>query len=162
MVAATFNCFTIPFKVAFTPIEMDDLSFTIINGIIDFTFFLDMILAFRTVNVDSKGGLITNPKTIAKIYLKGQFWIDLVATLPLDQILELIFSDQNPYYELFGIMKLGRVLRLNKLIQFMNVDEDIKASLNLSKMIFFLIIYIHFYACIWWLVCKDASEKWIP
>ena len=44
----------------------------------------------------------------------------------------------------------------------MNVDEDIKASLNLMKMIFFLIIYIHFYACIWWLICKDAHSKWIP
>lgn len=43
----------------------------------------------------------------------------------------------------------------------MNVDEDIKASMKLFKMIFFLVIYIHFYACLWWLIIKDG-RIWVP
>ena len=58
-------------------------------------------------------------------------------------------------------MKLGRVLRINKIIQFLNVDEDVKASMKLAKMVFFLVIYIHFYACIWWVLVKGGRE-WIP
>ena len=71
MVAACFNCFSIPFKVAYAPPEMDGIGFTIANGIIDFTFLIDMILAFRIVNVDSKGNLVDDPQKIAKMYLKA-------------------------------------------------------------------------------------------
>jgi|DEB0MinimDraft_12_1074336.scaffolds.fasta_scaffold226953_1 cbb3-type cytochrome oxidase subunit 3 len=42
----------------------------------------------------------------------------------------------------------------------MNVEEDVKASMKLSKMMFFLAIYIHFYACIWWMLCK-YDEEWV-
>lgn len=71
MAAACFNCFTIPFKVAFSPPEMDGLAFTITNGVIDFTFLLDIILAFRIVTTDDKENLVVDPKEIAKIYLRA-------------------------------------------------------------------------------------------
>lgn len=63
--------------------------------------------------------------------------------------------------ELFGILKLGRLLRLSKLIQFLNVEEDVKASMKLTNMVVFLVIYIHLYACTWWLIVKQ-DETWIP
>lgn len=62
---------------------------------------------------------------------------------------------------MFGILKLGRVLRINKIISYMNVDEDIKASMKLSKIIFYLTIYIHFFTCVLWIVAKD-QETWWP
>ena len=62
--------------------------------------------------------------------------------------------------ELFGILKMGRVLRLNKIIQFLNVSEDVKASMKLTKMIFFLTIYIHCFACLWWIVVKH-DRNWV-
>jgi len=41
------------------------------------------------------------------------------------------------------------------------VTEDVKASMKLIKIIFFLIIYIHVFACFWWfIVFKD--KIWIP
>ena len=62
---------------------------------------------------------------------------------------------------MFGIMKMGRVLRLNKIIQYLNVTEDVKASMKLFKIVFFLTIYIHLYGCLWWfLVIKD--KEWVP
>ena len=76
------------------------------------------------------------------------------ATIPIDLIIEKVMQKSNPFYELFGILKLGRVLRLNKIIAFLNVEEDVKASMKLTKMVFFLVIYIHFFACIWYLVVK--------
>lgn len=54
------------------------------------------------------------------------------------------------------------MLRLNKIIQFLNVEEDIKASLKLTKMILFLVIYIHFFTCIWWMIIENSDEPWIP
>lgn len=59
------------------------------------------------------------------------------------------------------MLKFGRILRLNKIIQYLNVTEDVKASMKLTKIIFFLVIYIHVFACLWWfIVVKD--KKWIP
>lgn len=59
-----------------------------------------------------------------------------------------------------GILKLGRVLRLNKIISYMKVDEDIKASMKLLKIIFFLILYIHLFCCLYWMVAEDTQDWW--
>ena len=56
---------------------------------------------------------------------------------------------------------MGRVLRLSKIIAFLDSDEDIKASLMISKMVLFLIIYIHCLACLWWQLNK-ADMIWMP
>lgn len=64
-------------------------------------------------------------------------------------------------FELFGIVKLTRVLRLNKVIAFLMVDQDLKSYLKLAKMIFFLAIYLHFFACIWYLLIS-GNRTWIP
>lgn len=60
-----------------------------------------------------------------------------------------------------GILKLGRVLRLSKIILFLSSTEDVKASLMIFKMVLFLIIYVHCYACIWWQLNKD-DMVWHP
>ena len=70
-------------------------------------------------------------------------------------------AETDPLFSLFGILKLGRVLRLSKIIQYLNVEEDIKASLKLGKLIFFLGIYMHMFACFWWLVV-NSDKTWIP
>lgn len=71
MIAACFNCFTIPFKVAFHPVAMDGIGFTIANGIIDFTFLLDILLTFRTIYIDDSGSLIKIPSLISQNYFKS-------------------------------------------------------------------------------------------
>ena len=69
---------------------MDSEIFAILAGIIDFIFFLDMLVNFRTSFIDDSGDEISCPSRIAKEYLKFYFWIDLVATLPMDTFLEAI------------------------------------------------------------------------
>lgn len=79
-------------------------------------FLLDMLVTSRTSYINDKGIEVNTPKEIAFQYIKGYFWLDFVATIPIDQILSFILQSQNPYLELFGILKLGRVLKLNKII----------------------------------------------
>ena len=161
MALAIYNCFSIPLSVAFEPEQMKSVYFTIADIIIDLTFVLDIIISFRTAYINNQGNVIDTPTLIAKQYFKDQFWIDLFATLPFDQFAELIVGEKNILYQFFGIMKMGRVLRINKIIQFLNVDEDVKASMKLLKILFFLIIYVHSFCCIWWLIVKQ-SKSWIP
>ena len=98
MIAAIFNCFTIPFKVAYKPPAMDSMFFTILNVFIDFTFFVDILVTFRTVFINDYGNEIFIPREIALEYVSGQLWLDLAATIPMDTILELIFKDDNLFY----------------------------------------------------------------
>lgn len=48
------------------------------------SFFADIILNFRTTYVSRKGEVVSNSKSIAVNYLKGWFFVDLVAALPFD------------------------------------------------------------------------------
>jgi hypothetical protein len=69
-------------------------------------------------------------------------------------------KNDNPTYELFGILKLGRLNKLKKIISYLNVVEEVKQFMNLMKLVFFIIIYIHCFACTWWYMIRD-SKVWV-
>ena len=98
---------------------------------------------------------------IAINYLKSRFWIDLFATIPFDTIVELVSSQSSNEFQLFGILKLIRIARLNKIVTYMNVKEDIKIGLKLTKLFFFLSIYFHILGCLWFYMV-NIQKKWIP
>lgn len=43
-----------------------------------------------------------------------------------------------------------RILRFVKIISFLNATESVKLSLKLFKLIFYLLIYVHWQACLWY------------
>ena len=94
ILGAFFNCFSIPFKVAYKPEYMDSTPFFVFNLCIDFVFLIDIFITFRTSYFDDYGQEIDSPLEIAKNYLKGQFCIDLLAFLPLDVIIVYLFLDE--------------------------------------------------------------------
>ena len=145
MIFAIFNCLAIPVDVAFEPDSMDQWYFLVLNSIIDFVFFLDLIVNFRTTFIHAKtGNEIICPQEIAASYLKGRFWIDLLATIPFDTFAGLIIgSDSSSFLGIFSLLKLVRVLRLNRIISIMKVANEVKLSLKLGKLVFFLSMYIH-------------------
>ena len=59
------------------------------------------------------------------------------------------------------MLKLARVLRLGKIITYLNLKDDVKMSLKLGKLIFFLIIYIHINGCIWYMIVS-SDKIWVP
>ena len=107
---------------------MESPIFTVINGLVDFCFFIDIIVTFRTTFVDQKtGDEVFDFWEIAKIYLSGRFWIDLLSTVPLDQVATIFLPPaQAKNFQLFGVLKLMRVLRLSRIITYLNVVEDVK------------------------------------
>ena len=64
---------------------MSEPYFTAINAIIDTLFLVDIVISFRTTYVDpSTGDEIQDLKQIANHYLRSRFWLDLLATIPID------------------------------------------------------------------------------
>jgi hypothetical protein len=93
MILAIWNCYSIPFDIAFEPSSLKGTWFVAIDLIIDLTFFFDIIVTFRTTFINKKtGDEVIDYKVIAKDYLKGRFVIDLLPTIPFDYIFEPILT----------------------------------------------------------------------
>lgn len=145
MLLATFNLFQVPYSVAFETQIGSGIANDIINWFIDIFFILDILINFRTTVIDEKTGEdIMDANKIAMKYLKGKFFIDFLASIPFDFLLIFIDPGSNSFtFQLFGLLKLIRILRLSRLIAYMNLGDDVKMSLKLAKLIFFLVIYLH-------------------
>jgi hypothetical protein len=59
------------------------------------------------------------------------------------------------------MLKLVRVTRISGLIQKLTVSRASKAVFKLLQLIFFLILFIHFQACIFFFIARQYN-KWIP
>lgn len=119
---AFYNCFEIPFEIAFKADFIETPAVQLLNNTTDFFFFLDIVVAFRTTYYDSiTGEEVYSGKLTALAYLKSRFFIDFASTVPIDTIAELITGQKNPVLKLFSLLKLVRVTRLSKMIARMNV-----------------------------------------
>lgn len=134
MVLATWNSFSIPIEIAFQPDIAESPFYLIFNSIIDFIFLLDILVTFRTTFISSSGDEISEPKQIAKEYLKRRFWMDLLATLPFDQMHG--GREEFGWTQLFGLLKTTRVLRLKRITMFINIRDDF-------TLVYFLVLYLH-------------------
>ena len=164
LLIAVWNGFSVPYNVAFYGNGQSAIAWEVINILTDIMFFLDLLVNFRTTYTDSRTQKeIFDAKKIAIQYLKGRFWIDFIATVPIDYVVEPFLQGQNNSIALkmIGLLKLVRVLRLSRLITFMNLKDDIKMSLKLVKLIFFLVLYLHMIACLWFFIVKQ-NETWFP
>ena len=69
-----------------------------------------------------------NPKKITTNYLKGRFWIDLLASCNFDLIFLILFPDMgdNAVTSLFGMLKLVRLLRLGRMVTYLSKSKSAK------------------------------------
>ena len=144
--------------------QVEDASaYDIGNYFIDFFFLLDLISNFFTTTIDPVTGQEIDEKSqIACPYLKFQFWIDFVSTVPFDAILGLFMNKENvKNVTLFSICKIIRIFRLEKIISAMTSTEDVKLTLRLFKLCAIIIIYIHLTSCLFFWLAKIDS-KWMP
>ena len=126
MLLAVYNCMSIPFEVAFDPEE--PLAYKILNYVCDFSFAIDIILAFRTTYLNEYETEIIDQKQIARHYACSKdFIIDLGATIPIDDIYIALFvkdsSADASKIKLLGLLKLVRLLRLRRIIRYLNFKQ---------------------------------------
>jgi len=102
--------------------------------VIDLCFFFDIIVNFRTTfHNTSTGEEIMEKKAIAHNYVFGMFLMDLLSTIPFDQIAAWFVSKEgageNDSLEVISMLKTFRIFRLSKLIAFLDATEEIKLNL---------------------------------
>ena len=75
---------------------------------------------------------VSDRKKIAKKYLKGWFFIDLVAIFPFDMLMTSANSKYNP---LVRVARFGRLYKLVKLTKLMRVIKIIKDQARMMKLV---------------------------
>ena len=87
MLMAFYNCFEIPFEIAFKAPVIETFSVQFFNRLTDVFFLLDILVSFRTTyfSMDT-GDEIFNSKLVAKQYMKTSFTVDFISTVPIDTI----------------------------------------------------------------------------
>ena len=119
---ATISWFLVPYNISFQN-EFDNTIYSdIFDAFMNFWFIFDIFINFRTTYVDdSTQDEVTNWKRIAIEYIKGKFWVDLLASIPFDYV-SYVYQGSNTFFlDFFKLLKLFRVLRLSKLVAYMNL-----------------------------------------
>jgi hypothetical protein len=67
----------------------------------------------------------------------------------------------NVYLKFFGLLKLVRILRLSRIITYLNFTDEVANTFKYVKIVFFLSIYIHCYTCFWFYIV-NLDNQWMP
>ena len=159
-VALVYTALVPPAEVAFSKgddaVRVDALF--CINQVINFVFFVDMILQFflHVQLPKAQGSIwIRSHRKIVLRYVQGAFFLDFISIIPFGA---LSFTDIAIFQEL-QVVRLLRLLRLVKLLRMLRGSRLImryRASMTLSitgaNLIGFLVVTIlasHWLACLW-------------
>jgi hypothetical protein len=86
-----------------------------------------------------------------------RFWIDFLSSIPFDGL----HIKGLEFLNIIGMLKLVRVTRLSKIIQHLDVKKKFKTKLKVIQLLFYLVLYIHLQACIWFILVK-VEKNWVP
>lgn len=128
-----------------------------IDYLIDFIFFIDILLNFRTTALNKFGDEIYDPKIIAKFYFFSfRFWMDVICIF--EPMYELPSAHE---IKIFKILKINAISRFSKIIESFGLKEENKALVKILWYFFLFLIYMHFMSCIWFYIVH-IREIWIP
>jgi hypothetical protein len=97
-----------------------------LDVIIDYVFFADILINFRTIYICPKTESdITDSKKIACNYIKGRLTIDILASVPLEVIAKIFTSTtiESSTSNLFSMFKLTRLFRLGRMIHYFSLNQ---------------------------------------
>ncbi len=65
----------------------------------------------RTAYFDSFGEIIRTPRLIAQHYLHGMFLLDLISSIPMDNIMDAVLAgDSHEHFFWLGVLRLPRMV----------------------------------------------------
>lgn len=116
------------------------------------------------------GTLVTDPKTIARHYLQGWFFVDLATVVPdwLFYFMGDVTGDVVGLIRMVRLIKIWRLSRAMKLRILMDMLHDLVKSerlnilISILQMLAVLLMVNHFVACIWFMVSNTQGQmSWI-
>jgi len=114
----------VPMRLAFA--NEETTFWFLVYLVTDLFFLVDIFLNFFTsIDDEQKVYSITDRKTIARKYLRGWFWVDVLAILPIDIVLK---STQTEATALARFAKIGKLYKLIRMIRLAKVLKLLKSK----------------------------------
>lgn len=158
IILALVNAFMLPLDMAFQPSFTQSNFYKFGDFLIDLCFLVDMILMCITSVRDQAGREVFDSFLITVRYVKTlRFVCDLGALLGTGVITNYV-----PEFVFLGYLKLTRVLRLTYLLQRSNLTMQVKITLNLMKLLLYLLLFFHILCCLLWMVVDINSSGMDP
>ena len=152
MIFAIYNSFAVPYEYCFKDEFFEVPVIVAMETLIDFIFFFDVIFMFFTSFIDYRGLENFEKDEIYLNYIKKtRFLIDLLALVG-----SKVFQGIHRYISLFGLFKVFRVFRIGQMISYSNNPDTTKAWMNMGKLFFYLLLYIHILACGLWVTVEGG------
>ncbi|TGZ64139.1 hypothetical protein CRM22_006521 [Opisthorchis felineus] len=134
--------------------DVDNFHLLGIEILVDIMFLVDILINFRTTYVNKNDEVVSHPRRIATHYLKGWFFVDLVAAIPFD----LVFINlKDKPTQVTTLLKSARLLRLFGIVRKLDRYSEYGASILLLLTALFALI-AHWLACIWYAIGKEEHR----
>ncbi|KNE70665.1 hypothetical protein AMAG_15421 [Allomyces macrogynus ATCC 38327] len=147
MGAAVAQSILIPYQVAFA-VDSNSVALTF-NNAAWAILIIDIVLGFRTAFINYDGQVVAQPRAMAVNYLRSRFLLDVVANFPIEVFAPTLYAHG------YRSLRLNRVLSLYKAMAWIRHEEmKLTGSLLVQayKFLLMVIMVIHYYACIWWII----------
>lgn len=166
--ALVYTAAIMPYVMAFIETEQWDIWF-FIALVMDILFLGDFIFNCTTAYFDNEGNLVVNRKKIMVNYLRGWFFIDVVASFPFN-FLEISGSNSQQmsksFLRVIKVPRIYRLLRISKLFKVVSQSNygffekirdylNIKhSSMKLMTSCIIIIVCIHISGCFWYYIAR--------
>jgi CRP-like cAMP-binding protein len=161
-----YSVLVVPVEIAFSGDAFSGSN--IVNLVINGFFFIDIILSFMTaMHWEALDALIIDKPTIIISYARTWFLIDVVSTIPFDEIVSAATetSGNLSFTKLVKVIRLLRLLKLARILKLGSYIEKIEDALGISPIIFSLLSLLiqvffiaHWACCLWWGITSFASD----
>ena len=164
----------IPFMISFNPKLSEGWKrFEICS---DIFFIADVLYQFNVAVIGSNGELLVRRRDVALNYLRCWFWIDFVAALPLDKILDgsgASDGSSTSHLAQVNMIKVLRLPRLFRIFKVIRVVKTLKIDIEVQRYFLFsrhahvirlfvlvvVLIYVsHCFACAWFVLATSGDK----
>ncbi|XP_039259381.2 potassium/sodium hyperpolarization-activated cyclic nucleotide-gated channel 3-like isoform X1 [Styela clava] len=171
LVLLIISMIIIPVAITFFNDKMtSDPGWMAFNLVLDFWFLSDIIINFHTgIIVEyGDGDVVLNLRRIRTNYLKTWFFVDLLSTLPIDYILQLLngvsasasASRAMKLFRFAKMLSLLRLLRISRLIRYVHQWEEIVnmqydlavAAVRIFNLVCLMLLIGHWNGCLQYMV----------
>lgn len=170
----------LPVRLTFLVSSSPGTFFFVLEVAADLFFMTDTVLNFF-IPIEHNWDMVYEHKEIAKVYLKGWFWIDLISSIPFDFFMTLAVGSGNPESSnLLVYSKITKTIRILRLLKILRAFRMRKASDNyitqfmsylfggtiilmLLKGLMKLAISVHLLSCFWFIIgnIQNSRNDWM-
>eukprot|EP00931_Biecheleriopsis_adriatica_P107500 TRINITY_DN8183_c0_g1_i7.p1 TRINITY_DN8183_c0_g1~~TRINITY_DN8183_c0_g1_i7.p1 ORF type:complete len:933 (+),score=147.16 TRINITY_DN8183_c0_g1_i7:57-2855(+) len=153
-----FTALVTPYEIAFLK-PGHSIAVSVLNRLVDVTFIKDMIMQFfMKVEKNTRQGKVwvRERKQVAKVYAQTWLFIDIIAIIPYDDIMNNVAEDG---MSKLRILRTIRVFRLFKLLRILKASRVVKRWENrislksmhvyLIRFTLLIVLCCHWMACVW-------------